>query len=136
MCVYVCVTFLKAGCCVLQAIFMIPTNPPPTFRTPDLWSESFQDFIGQCLVKIPENRATATQLLQVTGSSRDGQRHRPIDGSVSVDPLILCLRPSASIHQDIKAQLHPQNPDQRRHGDQSEATTGGGAERSGRGGRG
>ncbi|TWW61417.1 Serine/threonine-protein kinase 4 [Takifugu flavidus] len=48
----------------MRAIFMIPTNPPPTFRTPDLWSESFQDFISQCLVKIPENRATATQLLQ------------------------------------------------------------------------
>eukprot|EP00066_Takifugu_rubripes_P026998 XP_011616264.1 PREDICTED: serine/threonine-protein kinase 4 isoform X1 [Takifugu rubripes] len=48
----------------MRAIFMIPTNPPPTFRTPDLWSELFQDFISQCLVKIPENRATATQLLQ------------------------------------------------------------------------
>ncbi|KAM6947750.1 serine/threonine-protein kinase 4-like isoform 2-T2 [Lycodopsis pacificus] len=48
----------------MRAIFMIPTNPPPTFRTPDLWSLSFQDFVSQCLVKNPENRATATQLLQ------------------------------------------------------------------------
>ncbi|XP_068450217.1 serine/threonine-protein kinase 4-like [Clinocottus analis] len=48
----------------MRAIFMIPTNPPPTFRTPDLWSPSFQDFVSQCLVKNPENRATATQLLQ------------------------------------------------------------------------
>lgn len=44
---------------------MIPTNPPPTFRNPDLWSADFQDFVSQCLVKNPENRATATQLLQV-----------------------------------------------------------------------
>lgn len=51
---------------LLQAIFMIPTNPPPTFRNPDLWSADFQDFVSQCLVKNPENRATATQLLQVT----------------------------------------------------------------------
>lgn len=48
----------------MRAIFMIPTNPPPTFRNPDLWSTSFQDFVKQCLVKNPENRATATQLLQ------------------------------------------------------------------------
>ncbi|KAM8915004.1 LOW QUALITY PROTEIN: serine/threonine-protein kinase 4-like [Spinachia spinachia] len=48
----------------MRAIFMIPTNPPPTFRNPDLWSPSFQDFVSQCLVKNPENRATATQLLQ------------------------------------------------------------------------
>uniref|UniRef100_A0A8C3AH28 non-specific serine/threonine protein kinase n=1 Tax=Cyclopterus lumpus TaxID=8103 RepID=A0A8C3AH28_CYCLU len=48
----------------MRAIFMIPTNPPPTFRNPDLWSPSFQDFVSQCLVKNPENRAAATQLLQ------------------------------------------------------------------------
>uniref|UniRef100_A0A3Q4GK23 non-specific serine/threonine protein kinase n=1 Tax=Neolamprologus brichardi TaxID=32507 RepID=A0A3Q4GK23_NEOBR len=47
-----------------MAIFMIPTNPPPTFRNPDLWSPGFRDFVSQCLVKNPENRATATQLLQ------------------------------------------------------------------------
>nr|XP_019952118.1 PREDICTED: serine/threonine-protein kinase 4 [Paralichthys olivaceus] len=48
----------------MRAIFMIPTNPPPTFRNPDLWSKSFEDFVSQCLVKNPEKRATATQLLQ------------------------------------------------------------------------
>ncbi|KAJ8412132.1 hypothetical protein AAFF_G00143990 [Aldrovandia affinis] len=48
----------------MRAIFMIPTNPPPTFRNPDLWSQQFRDFVSQCLVKNPENRATATQLLQ------------------------------------------------------------------------
>lgn len=44
---------------------MIPTNPPPTFRKPELWSDSFMDFVKQCLIKSPEQRATATQLLQV-----------------------------------------------------------------------
>ncbi|XP_072541023.1 serine/threonine-protein kinase 4-like [Salminus brasiliensis] len=48
----------------MRAIFMIPTNPPPTFRNPDQWSEPFRDFVSQCLVKNPESRATATQLLQ------------------------------------------------------------------------
>uniref|UniRef100_A0A2D4MTS5 non-specific serine/threonine protein kinase n=2 Tax=Micrurus TaxID=8634 RepID=A0A2D4MTS5_9SAUR len=48
----------------MRAIFMIPTNPPPTFRKPELWSDEFTDFVKQCLVKCPEQRATATQLLQ------------------------------------------------------------------------
>lgn len=43
---------------------MIPTNPPPTFRKPELWSDDFTDFVKKCLVKSPEQRATATQLLQ------------------------------------------------------------------------
>uniref|UniRef100_A0AAY5KV25 non-specific serine/threonine protein kinase n=1 Tax=Esox lucius TaxID=8010 RepID=A0AAY5KV25_ESOLU len=49
----------------MRAIFMIPTNPPPTFRKPELWTDDFTDFVKKCLVKNPEQRATATQLLQV-----------------------------------------------------------------------
>ncbi|OXB62329.1 hypothetical protein ASZ78_015073 [Callipepla squamata] len=59
----------EEGICVLpliEAIFMIPTNPPPTFRKPELWSDEFTDFVKKCLVKNPEQRATATQLLQHT----------------------------------------------------------------------
>lgn len=48
---------------------MIPTNPPPTFRKPELWSDEFTDFVKKCLVKNPEQRATATQLLQVREES-------------------------------------------------------------------
>uniref|UniRef100_A0A2D4K6P8 Uncharacterized protein n=1 Tax=Micrurus paraensis TaxID=1970185 RepID=A0A2D4K6P8_9SAUR len=48
----------------MRAIFMIPTNPPPTFRKPELWSDEFTDFVKKCLVKNPEQRATATHLLQ------------------------------------------------------------------------
>uniref|UniRef100_A0A8C4N8K1 non-specific serine/threonine protein kinase n=1 Tax=Eptatretus burgeri TaxID=7764 RepID=A0A8C4N8K1_EPTBU len=48
----------------MRAIFMIPTNPPPTFRQPESWSDEFTDFVRKCLVKNPEHRATATQLLQ------------------------------------------------------------------------
>lgn len=29
----------------MRAIFMIPTNPPPTFRKPELWSDDFTDFV-------------------------------------------------------------------------------------------
>ncbi|XP_053309197.1 serine/threonine-protein kinase 4-like [Spea bombifrons] len=48
----------------MRAIFMIPSNPPPELRKPEHWSKEFNDFINQCLVKNPENRASATELLQ------------------------------------------------------------------------
>lgn len=50
----------------MRAIFMIPTKPPPTFKDADRWSKEFLDFVSKCLVKNPEDRATATQLLQVS----------------------------------------------------------------------
>ncbi|RVE54507.1 hypothetical protein evm_000992 [Chilo suppressalis] len=47
----------------MRAIFMIPTKPPPSFREPDQWSSEFIDFVSQCLIKNPEERATAEFLL-------------------------------------------------------------------------
>ena len=47
-----------------QAIFMIPTKPPPTVKEPDKFSPEFSDFIARCLVKNPEERPSATALLQ------------------------------------------------------------------------
>lgn len=44
---------------------MIPTRPPPSFRDPDKWSPEFIDFVSKCLVKNPEQRAIAKELLQV-----------------------------------------------------------------------
>lgn len=43
---------------------MIPTKPPPSFREPDRWTPEFIEFVSGCLVKNPEERATATDLLQ------------------------------------------------------------------------
>ncbi|XP_023230203.1 serine/threonine-protein kinase 3-like isoform X2 [Centruroides sculpturatus] len=48
----------------MRAIFMIPTKPPPSFRDLDRWSSEFIDFVSHCLVKNPEERATASELLQ------------------------------------------------------------------------
>ncbi|XP_045455925.1 serine/threonine-protein kinase 4 [Melitaea cinxia] len=48
----------------MRAIFMIPTKPPPSFRAPDKWSPEFIDFVSQCLVKNPAERATAEFLLR------------------------------------------------------------------------
>ncbi len=48
----------------MRAIFMIPSKPPPSFNKPDQWSPAFIDFVTRCLVKNPEERATASELLQ------------------------------------------------------------------------
>ncbi|CAG0915319.1 unnamed protein product [Notodromas monacha] len=48
----------------MRAIFMIPTKPPPSFKNPNNWSSEFIEFVARCLVKSPEERATASELLQ------------------------------------------------------------------------
>ena len=48
-----------------QAIFLIPMRPPPTFKKPEKWSPLIIDFVAKCLVKTPEERASATSLLSV-----------------------------------------------------------------------
>ncbi|OXA52179.1 Serine/threonine-protein kinase 3 [Folsomia candida] len=47
----------------MRVIFMIPSKPPPSFRNPDSWSQEFIDFVQRCLIKNPENRAPAAELL-------------------------------------------------------------------------
>ena len=47
----------------MRAIFMIPTKPPPSFRDPNKWSLDFIDFVSKCLIKNPQNRTSATELL-------------------------------------------------------------------------
>jgi serine/threonine protein kinase len=36
----------------LRVIFMISREPPPGLAEPDSWSETFQDFLTQCLQKV------------------------------------------------------------------------------------
>ena len=48
----------------MRAIFMIPTKPPPTLKNADKFSNEFSDFISRCLVKSPDERPSATALLQ------------------------------------------------------------------------
>ena len=45
---------------------MIPTKPPPVLKETEQtnWSANFRDFVTKCLVKNPEERPTATALLQ------------------------------------------------------------------------
>ena len=57
---------------------MIHSKPPPTFSQPDKWSEMFIDFVSRCLVKNPELRATAPELLE-----HEFIRKSPQQGSLS-----------------------------------------------------
>eukprot|EP01091_Cochliopodium_minus_P014305 TRINITY_DN482_c0_g1_i1.p1 TRINITY_DN482_c0_g1~~TRINITY_DN482_c0_g1_i1.p1 ORF type:complete len:247 (-),score=101.72 TRINITY_DN482_c0_g1_i1:135-875(-) len=47
----------------MRAIFMIPQNSPPTLDEPKDWPEEFNDFLSKCLVKNPEKRPFAKDLL-------------------------------------------------------------------------
>jgi len=44
---------------------MIPSRPPPTFKDISRWTPALNDFVSKCLVKNPDARSTATELLNV-----------------------------------------------------------------------
>uniref|UniRef100_A0AC35GGS4 Non-specific serine/threonine protein kinase n=1 Tax=Panagrolaimus sp. PS1159 TaxID=55785 RepID=A0AC35GGS4_9BILA len=48
----------------MRAIFIIPTESPPALKRPLEWSQRFNDFIAHCLVKKPEERTAADELLK------------------------------------------------------------------------
>jgi serine/threonine kinase 4 len=48
----------------MRAIFVIPNREPPKFQEPKKWSEEFNDFIKQCLIKNPDDRWAAKDLLK------------------------------------------------------------------------
>lgn len=47
----------------MKAMFNIATKPPPTLRDKFKWSSEFREFLGICLVKEPERRASVSRLL-------------------------------------------------------------------------
>eukprot|EP00033_Pygsuia_biforma_P001912 GCRY01002133.1.p1 GENE.GCRY01002133.1~~GCRY01002133.1.p1 ORF type:complete len:368 (+),score=85.52 GCRY01002133.1:137-1240(+) len=47
----------------MRAIFKIPMGPPPTLQDPTAVSQEFLEFLDMCLVKDPNERKTADELL-------------------------------------------------------------------------
>jgi len=74
----------------MRAIFMIPTKPPPSFRDPDKWSTELIDFVSRCLVKNPEHRSTAAELLQ----------HEFIKGAPPVSSLLPLIQEAKRIQNE------------------------------------
>lgn len=44
---------------------MIPNRPPPRLRQNNFWSSTFVNFVSMCLVKDPDHRPSAHELLEV-----------------------------------------------------------------------
>lgn len=79
----------------MKVLFHIPKNDPP--RLAPTFSKDFRDFIAQCLVKEPERRPTAKELL----------RHRFIRSAGKVEALqeLIARRQQWDVSQDRKS--HP-----------------------------
>lgn len=50
--------------CLLQALFLISTKPPPTLTQPEMWSPQFNHLLECCLVRDQSKRLSAAELLQ------------------------------------------------------------------------
>lgn len=49
----------------LRVIIKIQKSDPPTLDRPDKWSRQFNDLIAKCLVKNPNDRCSASELITV-----------------------------------------------------------------------
>jgi serine/threonine protein kinase len=47
----------------MRALVSIPRNPPPCLRQPQVWSDEFNDFIRQCLIKDYQTRPSVGYML-------------------------------------------------------------------------
>lgn len=48
----------------MRAIFMIPTQPPPKLSDESKYSPQFVNFLKKCLIKNPDKRPSAQELLK------------------------------------------------------------------------
>ena len=51
--------------CTIHDLLKLPDREPPKFKKPRMWSDELNDFLTKCLVKTPEERLSALDLLMV-----------------------------------------------------------------------
>ncbi|KAL6068236.1 Plant dual-specificity MAP kinase kinase family domain protein [Balamuthia mandrillaris] len=83
----------------IRAILKIPNEDPPTLKDQDKWSPAFHDFLAKCLMKDPEHRPTAQELLD----------HPFIKAGAKNQKHILAELVEASMPDLIKARLESAN---------------------------
>jgi serine/threonine protein kinase len=47
----------------IRTVYIIASQPAPTLKTPEKFSAEFRSFVSRCLVKSPDARATASELM-------------------------------------------------------------------------
>jgi serine/threonine-protein kinase 24/25/MST4 len=80
----------------MKVLFHIPKNPPPRLEG-NKFSKEFKDFIAQCLVKDPEKRPTARDLL----------RHRFIRNAGRVEILKDLIKRAKNYEAKEQRPMHP-----------------------------
>ncbi|XP_035709501.1 serine/threonine-protein kinase 3 isoform X3 [Folsomia candida] len=81
----------------MRVIFMIPSKPPPSFRNPDSWSQEFIDFVQRCLIKNPENRAPAAELLD----------HEFIKRARHPSTLVALINEAKEVRENLQNGIYP-----------------------------
>eukprot|EP00903_Cladosiphon_okamuranus_P011367 g10715.t1 len=103
----------------MRAIFMIPSKPSPTLSEPAKWSLEFNDFIGRCLEKKPDERPSSRAILRhpwIAASVDEIQSHGGEGGSTVIQnlvakhlPVLTSFREDAS---DAKANMGREESDE------------------------
>jgi len=62
---------------MMRVMYLIMEGPAPTLTEPSLWSDNFNNWLSQCLVKDPAERKSAKELMQhpfIVNAIMEGQR--------------------------------------------------------------
>jgi serine/threonine protein kinase len=58
----------------MRAMRMVPIRPPPTMNLPTSWSDHLNHFLAKCLIKNPDERPNAIDLMNVSKKERERER--------------------------------------------------------------